>query len=40
VLSARYVVQNLVQAPRLLGEAVAPRRAPNTARVVRGEHQE
>lgn len=40
VLSARYVVQNLVQPTRLLGEALAPRRAPNTARVVRGEQRE
>jgi monoamine oxidase len=37
VLSAQYVVQNLVRPQRLLGEARRVRRAPNTARVVRGE---
>ncbi len=37
VLSAQYVVQNLVRPPRLLGEARPVRRAPTTARGVRGE---
>lgn len=37
VLSARYVVQNLVRPKRLLGQRQPVRRAPNTARVVRGE---
>ncbi|WP_420126345.1 flavin monoamine oxidase family protein [Longimicrobium sp.] len=40
VLSARYVAQNLIRPTRLLGEPSAPRRAPNTARVVRGERPE